>query len=138
MDSIGIKCTSFAYPYGADYWFTDFLLLKHFKMVRDVSPLNTEKNLNKIDAVFYDFDGNRSLSAIGIDEKTGLDIKMIKTAFNRAIKNKEVLMLYGHIPTTDSTKKGYYFNVTFLENILSEAKNRNLKSYSFKDLSIAH
>ena len=134
MDSIGVNCRSFAYPYGAQYWFTDYLLLRHFDAVRDVSPLNKEKDLTNIDAIFNDFRGDKSLSAIGIDNKTGLTISMINQAFDRAKKNREAVLLYGHIPTDEDRVKGYYFQKKFLEEILKSAQNKNLVFYTISGL----
>lgn len=134
MDSVEINCQSFAYPYGAEYWFTDYLLQKHFTTVRDVSPLNKEKDLTKIDDIYYTFNGKGSLSAIGIDAKTGLNMKMINKALNRTINNNEVLMLYGHIPTKKPKVKGYHFQVDFLEEILVSAQQKKLVFYTFSEL----
>jgi hypothetical protein len=82
MDSLGFNCVSFAYPYGAKYWFTDFLLLKKFKFLRGVAPLNEEKNISKIDEVYYLFDDNKTLSAIGFDDISGVTQSMIDVVSN--------------------------------------------------------
>ncbi|MFB9864855.1 polysaccharide deacetylase family protein [Rufibacter immobilis] len=135
MDSLGFKCTSFAYPYGSRYWFTDFLLLRKFKVLRGVSSVNKEKTLTKIDDIFFSLDKNRKLSAVGIDVNSGVDEKMLENAINRAITRKEVLLLYGHIPTNNREAKGYIFKVSFLKFILEKAKSNGLKFYTMSELA---
>jgi peptidoglycan-N-acetylglucosamine deacetylase len=95
MDSLGFKCVSFAYPYGAKYWFTDFLLLRRFEILRSVSPINKTKKISLIDDIYYSFDGDNTVSAIGIDNNAGVDESMINEGLERTIKRNQVLMLYG-------------------------------------------
>ena len=134
MKKHGFDPRSFAYPYGAKYWFTDMLLLKKFKILRGVEAINSERDLTLIDNIYYSFDGDRTLSAIGIDQGTGLTKEMIKNAIKRASDNQELLMLYGHSPITTTDNSPYNFNIDLLEFILNEAKENHLKYLKFSDL----
>ena len=48
MKKHGFDPKSFAYPYGAKYWFTDMMLLKKFKILRGVETINNERDLTYI------------------------------------------------------------------------------------------
>ena len=136
MDSLGFNCVSFAYPYGAEYWFTDFLLLKKFDLLRDISSLKGEKDLTKMDGIYYSFNGDRTLSAIGIDVISGVNESMINKALQRAVNNKEVLLLYGHRPTDSKEAKGYSTKIELLNHIIRKAKENNMKFYTMKELKM--
>lgn len=131
MKKAGFDPVSFAYPYGAKYWFTDYLILKRFKSVRGVSPVNVEKDLTQIDEIYSHYNSNK-FSAIGLDKNMNLSNDLVQKALLRAKQNKEVLFLYGHYPGSGSD--GYQFNIHFLEFILKETKEQGLRFYLFKDL----
>lgn len=135
MDSLGFSCVSFAYPYGAEYWFTDFLLLQKFQTTRGVSVLNEKKDLAQIEDIYYSFDGDRKLSAVGIDRNSGINEAMIDTAIQRVIDKKEVLMLYAHVPTNKKEANGYTLDINLLKHIIQKANQNNLRFYKTRDLS---
>jgi len=135
MDSLGFNCVSFAYPYGAKYWFTDLLLLQKFEVVRGTSGLNKEKDLTKIEEIFYSFDGDRTLSAIGIDNIPGVQAEMIDKAFERIIRNNEVLMLFAHVPNQNSNQQDYSIKVQLLTYIITKAKQNNVNFYPVRELA---
>lgn len=135
MDSLGFRCVSFAYPFGAKYWFTDYLLLEKFDFLRGVSALNEEKDLSKMDEIYYSYDDDQTLSAMGIDINSGLEKSMIDEALNRALKEKEVLLLYGHVPSINNNARGYAFNIELLNHIIKTAKAMNFDFYTIKELN---
>lgn len=134
MKQAGFEPSSFAYPYGSKYWFTDFLLLRDFGTLRGVTPLNPERDLSLIDEIYFEFDGDRTVSAIAIDRISGLTSDMIQQGMKRAIEQNEVLLLYGHYPGNVDEKNPYNFDVSLLEYILKEATENNLKSYKMTEL----
>lgn len=137
MKSLGFDCKSFAYPYGAKYWFTDFILLRKFEFLRSVAPLNKEKDLTKIDEIFYSFNNQRTFSAIGIDMNSGVNTSMIDKALKRAKDNREVLMLYAHKPlTSDEDIGGYSFKIDSLYRLFTIAKENRIKFVTMKELKI--
>lgn len=135
MKQAGFNIKSFAYPYGAKYWFTDFMLLQKFDVLRSVTSINKEKDLTLIDEIYYDFNGDRTLSAIGIDTNGKVTKEMIKNAIKRASDNNQVLMVYGHIPMSSPASNSYELDIDFLKFILVEAKRKGLEFYRFKDLT---
>ncbi|MGB3587367.1 MAG: polysaccharide deacetylase family protein [Tunicatimonas sp.] len=134
MTSYGFNCQSFAYPYGAKFWFTDLILRTRFQVLRGVATLDPEKNLATIDDIYHSFDGDRTLTAISFDNNSGTDSLMIEKGMQRAAENNEVIMFYAHAPT-DSDQKGYFFSTKMLEFIIEETKNKNLKFYTAKTLT---
>jgi len=133
MEKLGFECTSFAYPYGAKYWFTDLILFQKFDILRGVAPLNKEKDISKIDEVYYSFNGDCTLFSFGFDNNSGVTDDMLEKAMDRAAGRNEVLMLYAHAPVS-SDKKGYVFNLKTLKFIISKAKASDLEFYTSKNL----
>lgn len=134
MNKNGFYPTSFAYPYGAKYWFTDFLLLKRFKVLRGVASMNAEKDITSINEIYYSFNNDHALSALGLDGNSGITKDVIKKGIRRASDRNEVLLLYGHCPTKNSINSAYKFDITILEYILIEAKKNNLKYFRISEL----
>ena len=132
MKRMGFDPVSFAYPYGAAYWFTDLLLLQRFDCVRSVSPVGTD--ITRLDEIYYRFDSEKELSAVGIDAGSGLTRQMVIDAIGRAKERREVLMLYGHKPSA-TTGLPYQFDPSFLEFILEECRKAGLQFYTFRELS---
>lgn len=135
MRSLGFNCISFAYPYGAKYWFTDFLLLRKFEFLRSVAPLNDEKDLTKIEEIFYPYNNQRTFSAIGIDANSGVNSNMIDRALERAKNNKEVLFLYAHKPTTSDKNIVYSFEIDILNHLINKAKEYQIDFVTMKELT---
>ncbi|HEX5169943.1 MAG TPA: polysaccharide deacetylase family protein [Cyclobacteriaceae bacterium] len=134
MKKNGFTPKSFAYPYGAKFWFTDLILLSKFEVLRGVEPINNERDLTLIDNIYYTFNGDRTLSAIGIDQGSGVAKEMISKAIRRATVNKEVLLLYGHSPITDISDGPYNFDIDLFEYILKEASRNDLEFIKYEDL----
>ncbi|MEJ1238463.1 polysaccharide deacetylase family protein [Chryseolinea sp. T2] len=128
----GFESVDFAYPYGAKYWFTDFLLLRRFDRVRTVSAIG-DMDISLLDEIYYRFDSDDKLSAVGIDVNSGLTPAMVKSAVKRARERKEVLMLYGHVPAMEGDSI-YRFDPAFLEFILKECSRNGLRFYRFDQL----
>ncbi|HNP20052.1 MAG TPA: polysaccharide deacetylase family protein [Fulvivirga sp.] len=133
MQAKGFEPVSFAYPYGAKYWFTDYLISKYHPAIRSDLPVNAENDLTKIEGIFYKFDGDYEFYSMGFDSNYHLTHEMITKAMKRAKMNNEVLLLHGHVPDDGKAKK-YEFSMELLEFILSEANRQGLVFYRFKDL----
>lgn len=125
--------TSFAYPYGSKYWFTDFLILKRFKITRGVAALR-ERELDQVNETYFSFNGNKKIAAIEFDSQTGLTEKMIVKGIERAQQKNEILILCGHEPNDSSARK-YSFSKNLLEFILKETNRCRLKYYRVSDLA---
>jgi len=125
MRKAGFEPKSFAYPFGTRFLFTDFLLSRKFKVLRGVAGITPGQDITSIDEVYYDFDNDRTVFALGIDQNAGVSAEMILQAMKRAKDKKEVLLLYGHSP----------INITLLKFILTEAGKSNLKFFTMTDLA---
>lgn len=128
----GFECTSFAYPYGAKYHFTDLLLGRRFDRLRGVTPLNPEKDLTKMDDIYYKWDNDKTVSGISFDTNSQVTKKMIAKGMERAAAKKEVLMLYAHKPVK-TDEKGYLFNVEMLQYIIEAAKENHLQFFTSRE-----
>ena len=135
MKKAGFNPTSFAYPYGAKYWFTDYLLKKEFKVLRSVSAIPQGKDISDLDDIFYGFDNDRTVSSLGIDVNSGTTTIMIEKSIKRALAKNEVILLYGHAPSDSTISTSYQFDLSFLESILKLAKENNLRYYRMNDLA---
>lgn len=134
MEKAGFRPTSFAYPYGSKYWFTDYLLLKRFKSTRGVAFLG-DKQLEQLDEVFFDFDGSKKLVSIEMDGPSPLTKEKLIPAFNRLSASNEVLMLSAHEPTKQANPQMYFFNIDTLEAVLNETHKRQFHFYRASDLT---
>lgn len=132
MKEMGFSPVSFAYPYGAKYWFTDFLLLRRFRAVRSVAAPHRMEDIRSADEIFFGFKGNK-MSALSIDVNGGLTKSKVIEALDRAAERREVLMLYGHSPVSDGDSL-YRYDPEFLYFILSESRNKGLSFYRFDEL----
>ena len=133
MDSLEFNCTSFAYPYGAKYWFTDYLLGEKFEVLRGVSSLKRSLNIVENDAVFYSHSGNKTVDAIGFDVISAIDTLMINEAIDRSVNTSEVLLLFAHRPS-HYPDKGYSFNIEGLKYIIKKVKENDLSFYLINEL----
>ncbi|NOZ08797.1 MAG: polysaccharide deacetylase family protein [FCB group bacterium] len=135
MVADGFAPTSFAYPGGSRNKTADEELLKYFKIIRGVSESQRHvpaHNVDKIDDVFYDFDGNRIVNGLGIDNHLAISVDDLTTGFRRALDRREVLILYAHKPSYGDS--AYTINIPYLEKILKSAHELGLRSFRISDL----
>jgi peptidoglycan/xylan/chitin deacetylase (PgdA/CDA1 family) len=134
MRAKGFDPVSFAYPYGAKYWFTDLLLLDRFKILRGVSALQNH-SITKTDEIYFAFDHDETVSALGIDKGT-LQEGDITDGIEKAISENKVLLLMGHKPDVNFKRTdSYSFDPALLEFILKEATEHHLTFYRVTDLA---
>lgn len=141
---IGIKPTSYAHPGGNHTDQADSILLASgFKILRDVAQ--AERKLFGIPVyhfaprimnwIYYQFDNEKIVDALMIDEGTNISESEIKEALKKAKDTNKAIMLFGHQPLYKKPKNGEYgFSVAFLETILKEAKAQNLRFYTMSEL----
>lgn len=136
MSEEGFSPASFAYPYGNNVDSLDASLLQYFTLLRDVAEIQRQpltKKINEIDEIYYSFDGSRIIQALGIDKNFNISIDDIKEAFLRAKQNNEAVVFYAHKPVSQSTAP-YQIELTYIQQIISEAAALGLKSYTFSEL----
>jgi hypothetical protein len=88
----GFFPSTFAYPFGRDLPETTELLKQHFAIVRGTTK-NKKKN---IDSAFLGSKGQRYVGALGLDTVYGITDSQFESALDRAMRNNEHLILYGH------------------------------------------
>ena len=145
MSDAGFHPTSYAHPGGNHNDQVDSVLLANgFKILRDVAisrrilfgiPLYTLAP-RVMNWIYYDFDSERIVDALLIDEDSGLTEPEMKEALEKAKTDNKALMLFGHEPLYGKPKNGEYgFDVPFLEKILKEADRQKLKFYTMSELA---
>lgn len=134
MSESGFTPTSFSYPYGSDFWFTDALLLKRFKRLRKVAVLRKGLEVDQLEEIYYSFDGARVLSSLAIDNNTQITTRQINQALDRASTNSEVAMLFAHTPNNSIDEDKHMISKKRLEKLLLRAKKKGLLFYTFESL----
>ena len=132
MEKENLFPQTFAYPYGEDFWFTDLFLLKRFQSVRRVVSLKKRSSLDQIPEIFYDFDNDRTLKALGIDANSKIDKDMLTEGLDLAVRQNSVLMLYAHRPSP--APSSYEVSIELLDYLVAETHKRGMKFYRAKDL----
>jgi peptidoglycan-N-acetylglucosamine deacetylase len=144
MKKQGFSPKTFAHPGGSQTWYSDRELLKHFKLLRDVSmktrtlwDYDYTHEIEDIDEIFYQHDDTRKVNALLIDTSAKLTIEDIRKGLKRASEEGSVMMMFGHKPLTETTQKAdeYGFEIKFLEQILEESAKLNLKTYTMRELN---
>ncbi|MFN4145559.1 MAG: polysaccharide deacetylase family protein [Runella sp.] len=142
MQKAGFRPVTFAHVGGQQTWWTDRRLLKdYFVLLRDVAIcdrkllfINLHRAVFDIDEIYYQFDNDRTVHALLIDQMAGLTNEALKDGLIRAKNTQSVLMLFGHRPLFEPSSEPYAFSVKQLEFILAEAQRMNLKTYTMREL----
>lgn len=132
MREAGLEPTSFAYPFGSSYWFTDHLLGNRFKMLRGVAQLPRGTNVDELDEIYYDGNGNKVL-ALSIDVGADITKEQLNDALNRAQERNEVVLFFAHKPRC-GTAEPYTFDPGLLEDLLASATKKGMVWYTVSDL----
>jgi peptidoglycan/xylan/chitin deacetylase (PgdA/CDA1 family) len=146
MAEAGFKPTSYAHPGGNHNAQVDSVLLASgFKILRDVA-ISRRKIMGfqmyalaprLMPWIYYNFDNERIVDALLIDEDSGLTDPEMQEALEKAKNDNTALMLFGHEPLYAKPQDGEYgFHVPFLEKILKEAARQNLKFYTMSELPV--
>lgn len=146
MLKAGFRPTSYAHPGGNHNDQVDSVLLSNgFKILRDVAisrrvlfgiPIYTLAP-RLMNWIFYPFDQDRIVDALLIDQDSGVTDDEISDAIQKAKQTRTALMVFGHKPLYAPPVNGEYgFYVSFLETILRESKEQNLKFYTMTELAV--
>jgi peptidoglycan/xylan/chitin deacetylase (PgdA/CDA1 family) len=136
MDSLGMKPTSFAYPFGRSSDSLDHFLLKYFKIIRHVTEEQLQpptKEIDQIEEIYYRFNGERYVAGLGIDINYNINLEELKKVLIRSKNEGTAVILFAHRPV-DSSPKPYETSKTFLDSLLKIANELKLNSYKFSDL----
>jgi peptidoglycan/xylan/chitin deacetylase (PgdA/CDA1 family) len=128
-----LNVTSFAYPYGSRNSFIDNELLKHFTRLRATAYTSNATRLVDLDMVYYEWQNETLVRGAGIDYEYENTVEEIIEGMERASRDTEVLVLYGHTITYDATPYGVPEEK--LISILEAAQTLNLVFYTISGLS---
>jgi peptidoglycan/xylan/chitin deacetylase (PgdA/CDA1 family) len=136
MDIIGMRPTSFAYPFGRSNDSLDLFLLNYFYILRHVTIEQlqpSEKEIDQIDEIYYRFNGERYVAGLGIDVNYNISLEELKKVLIRAKSEESVVILFSHRPV-DSSPRPYETEKSYLDSLFIIGNELGLKSYKFSDL----
>jgi peptidoglycan-N-acetylglucosamine deacetylase len=134
LKKLGFKISDFAWPSGSSNSKLDTALLPYFTHLRYTSWAAAGTPLKNINMVFYKFDGSRILYAASTDNNEGFPLQQYKDAIDLALKNKWVLVTFGH-QIKETTKKDYITQTSKLKAIIQYAASKGLKFYTISQLN---
>jgi peptidoglycan/xylan/chitin deacetylase (PgdA/CDA1 family) len=136
MEAEGFTIKSFAYPYGAKFWFTDFILSNYFLITRGVADDRNIKNMRSVDGIYYDKTENGSaVNALNFDKASPIKNEQILTGLKYALEKGKIINLFAHAPSQAGSNNKYTFEMERLEYILINAKELGLKFYTAAELN---
>jgi peptidoglycan/xylan/chitin deacetylase (PgdA/CDA1 family) len=136
MDSLGMKPSSFAYPFGRSSDTLDQFLLEHFKILRHVTTEQLQpptKEIDQIEEIYYRFNGKRYVAGLGIDINYKISLEDLKKVLLRSKNEGTAVILFAHRPV-DSSPKPYETSKAFLDSLFKITNELKLKSYKFSEL----
>ncbi|QDS91874.1 Polysaccharide deacetylase [Roseimaritima multifibrata] len=129
---------SFAYPMSRNNAATDEALLKVFRHLRTGKNIAADKRLSEDNTFFVpaaEIAERGCLYGKGIDHTPSQPDRtyaQIDGAFERAAKNREIIVLYAH--GISETGTGNFVTPEALARLFSKAKERGLRFYTFDEL----
>jgi peptidoglycan-N-acetylglucosamine deacetylase len=138
LKAAGITPTAFAYPNSDNNAATDAALLKVFRHLRTGCGTAADERIGEKDVLFVPADQigrHGCLQGKGIDfapTRADRTYEQIGGALTRAIKRKEIVVLYAHQIAVSG--KGNYITPEALEHVLRKAKELQLPFYTFDQL----
>lgn len=134
----GFNATSFAYPCSQNDQNTDDALKQYFNHARTgVALKEGQKFFYELDEIFTPIEKisdcfllpGKSIDNLG-------DISQIEGAFERAAKQSEIVVLYGHSIDIPAEGKAitHITDVRFLRQVLAAARSKELEFYTYSDL----
>ncbi|TWU17198.1 Polysaccharide deacetylase [Novipirellula galeiformis] len=138
LQAADVHAMSFAYPMSRNNAATDETLLKVFRHVRTGRGIAADKRLSEDDAFFVPaakIAEHGCLYGKGIDYaplRPDRTYAQIDGAFERAAKNREIIVLYAHRICENGT--GHFVTPEALARVFGKAKELGLRFYTFDEL----
>jgi hypothetical protein len=137
LDSLGLYPETFSYPYRYNCDSLETVLLQYFRLLRDVTDeqrVPLKKAIEEIDEIYFKFQNEKIISALGIDANFNVSLEMLEAGFKRSLKNNEVIVLYVDRPVKN-VNSPYQIELDYLRSLIELAKLYKLQSYSFSELA---
>jgi peptidoglycan/xylan/chitin deacetylase (PgdA/CDA1 family) len=132
LQDIGFNPTSFAYPFGVSTPDLDSALLNYFKIIRKATYNIQDTTIDQYSEIYANFDSFRVVNAMGVDYNFNISLENFETGILRALKNKEVLILYAHIINTSNGN--YSIHPEYLEKLFLISQKHRIKSLTMNEM----
>jgi peptidoglycan/xylan/chitin deacetylase (PgdA/CDA1 family) len=134
MEESGFQVKSFAYPFGVGSRETDREILNYFKNIRYTSYPGKDKKIKDMNSIYLKNRRKKIIEAVGIDNGYEHSLEEIFEGIDRAHKNNEIIILYGHAISDNPGK--YNISKEKLEAIIKHAYTKGMKFYTVFELDI--
>jgi len=129
----GYPVYTLAYPYSDRTTDSDNIAAPYFRTLRTGVPDVINNNVNETPLAYYDWDNDRLLYGVEIDEHTDTSLQSIESGIDYAIATDKVLVLYGHTITPNVTDR-YQVSTARLDEILNYTVQHGGVFYRMGDL----
>ncbi|HOW13771.1 PGF-pre-PGF domain-containing protein [Methanosarcina sp.] len=129
----GYPVYTLAYPYSDRTTDSDNIAAPYFRTLRTGVPDVINNNVNETPLAYYDWDNDRLLYGVEIDEHTDTSLQSIESGIDYAIATDKVLVLYGHTITPNVTDR-YQVSTARLDEILNYTSQHGGVFYRMGDL----
>ena len=129
----GYPVYTLAYPYSDRTTDSDNIAAPYFRTLRTGVPDVINNNVNETPLAYYDWDDDRLLYGVEIDEHTDTSLQSIESGIDYAIATDKVLVLYGHTITPNVTDR-YQVSTARLDEILNYTVQHGGVFYRMGDL----
>ncbi|HII79668.1 MAG TPA: PKD domain-containing protein, partial [Methanosarcina sp.] len=129
----GYPVYTHAYPNSARNRDTDALLSPYFRTLRTITPDVLNDNVNETLLAYYEWDDDRLLYGVEIDDQSGTSLQSIEYGIDYAIKTGTVLVLFGH-EITPVVTRSYQTSESRLDSILNYTSQHGGVFYNMGDL----
>ncbi|MFA6816312.1 MAG: polysaccharide deacetylase family protein [Lentisphaeria bacterium] len=137
----GFNVTSYGYPCSQQDPVTNHALKQYFHHARTGTGFLKNQALDELNEIYTPLKkvpGRFLLPGKSIDKLK--DISLIENAFQRAARQSEIVVFYGHrLGTEEEGKKVKNLTyINFLRKVLEQAQTKKLEFYTFQDLPFSH
>jgi peptidoglycan/xylan/chitin deacetylase (PgdA/CDA1 family) len=132
MSEIGFEVTSFAYPFGRSTVELDSILLDYFKTIRKATYNIQDTTIDQYPEIYAHSNSYRVVDAMGIDYNYAISPENFETGIKRAIKNKEMLIVYAHL--IDISNGDYTIHPEYLEKLFLICQKYHIKSMTMSEM----
>lgn len=132
MNEIGFETTSFAYPFGKSTAELDSILLGYFKTIRKATYNIQDTTIDQYPEIYAHSNNYRIVDAMGIDYNYAISPENFETGIERAVKNKEMLIVYAHL--IDISNEDYTIHPEYLENLFLMCQKYHIKSMTMSEM----
>ena len=132
MRDLGFEPAAFAYPFGTSTSELDSIMLNYFKVIRKATYNISDTTIDQYAEIYANSNNYRIVNAMGIDNNYAISPENFETGIIRALKNKEILVVYAHI--IDASKEEYTIHPEYLEKLFVICQKHHIKSITMREM----